>query len=94
MQLANALRKTGLTLSAALKKAWYTMRLKAQMLEKPVSFFYAKEKGEERFAVGFYGAAPATATLPKPNKAPLAIPYFDTLIGDWRSFRADRLICY
>ncbi|QMW06387.1 SH3 beta-barrel fold-containing protein [Spirosoma foliorum] len=92
MILAHALRKTGLSFGEAQKRAWVTIRLKAEMLIKPVSFFYLKEKGEERFAVGYYGAAPATTTAPKPAKSVLAIPYYDTLADGWRSFRADRLI--
>ncbi len=84
-------RSTKLTFSEALKKAWATIRLKAEMLIKPVSFFYRKGDGTERFAVGHYAAAPATDSNSKPT-SPLVVRYFDTLAYGWRSFRIDRLI--
>jgi hypothetical protein len=91
MILAHALRKEGETFSSAQKRAWVTIRLKAEMIVKPVSFFYRKKDGSERMAVGYFGAAPATKGADKPG-SPLVIKYFDTLANDWRSFRADRLI--
>ncbi|AKD55014.1 SH3 beta-barrel fold-containing protein [Spirosoma radiotolerans] len=92
MILANALRKQGFSLSQALKRAWAVIRLKAEMLVKPVSFFYRKDDGSERFAVGYYGLAPAVTTTDSKPGSVLAIRYYDTLAMGWRSFRADRLI--
>ncbi|GAB2582336.1 SH3 beta-barrel fold-containing protein [Spirosoma areae] len=86
------IKKAGLSFGEALKRAWATVRLKAQMLVKPVSFFYYKDDGSERFAVGYYGAAPETKSDAKPSGTLLAIRYYDTLVQGWRSFRADRLI--
>lgn len=87
-----------LSFGKALKQAWATIKLKAQMLIKPVSFFYVKDDGSLRFAVGHFSAAPTTtgngkpaSGTPKPGN-PLAIRYFDTLANGWRSFRADRLL--
>lgn len=93
MQLAQALRKTGLSLRDALIRAWKTIKLKAQMLIKPVSFFYKKDDGTERFAVGYYGAAPVVTSQKPAKPSPvLVVKYYDTLAAMWRSFRADRLI--
>ena len=83
---------TKLSFSEALKKAWAAIRLKAEMLVKPVSFFYRKGDGTERFAVGHYASASETTGDGKPV-SPLIVRYFDTLADGWRSFRIDRLIC-
>ena len=89
--LANKLRATGLTLSEAFKRAWAIIKLKAGMSARPTSFFYKKEDGTIREAIGYYGDAPqATASAPAP--AGLVIKYFDMVANGWRSFRADRFI--
>jgi hypothetical protein len=85
-------RNASLTFSEALKKAWATIRLKAEMLIKPVSYFYYKDDGTERFAVGHYSAATPADGKGKPTNL-LVVRYFDTLADGWRSFRIDRLIC-
>lgn len=85
-------RDASLSFSEALKKAWATLRLKAEMLIKPVSFFYRKGDGTERFAVGHYSSATPSDGNNKPA-SPLVVRYFDTLAHGWRSFRIDRLIC-
>lgn len=85
-------RNAKLSFSQALKKAWATIRLKAEMLIKPVSFFYRKNDGTERFAVGHYASANET-TANSTSTSPLVVRYFDTLAGGWRSFRIDRLVC-
>lgn len=93
MTLAHALRKSGLRFADALKRAWYALKLKARMMRGNVSFFYTKEDGSERFALGSYAQAPArdnTGTARKPN--PLVLVYFDLFTNDWRSCRIDRLI--
>ena len=91
-QLANALRKSGLSLSESLKRGWAVIKLKAQMMVKDTAFSYIKDDGTKRTAIGFYGLAPQTKSeTPQPATA-LAIRYFDTVADAWRSFRADRLV--
>ena len=85
-------RKASLSFSEASKRAWATLRLKAEMLIKPVIFFYYKSDGTERFAVGHYSADAPTDGNAKPESL-LVVRYFDTLANGWRSFRIDRLIC-
>ncbi|CCG99870.1 hypothetical protein FAES_1861 [Fibrella aestuarina BUZ 2] len=90
--LAHSLRATGLSMADALKRAWQTIKLKAQMLVTPTRFTYVKEDGSERTAIGYYGAAPVVEGGKAENLASLAIRYFDTEVNGWRSFRADRLV--
>lgn len=92
MKIANALRKTGLSLSKALKRAWATIKLRTEMLIRPVSFSYRKENGEHRFATGYYDPNVLETTGHFKPSSPLVIKYYDTLAEGWRSFRADRLI--
>jgi len=76
----------------ASRKAWATRKIQAQMQQRAVSFFYRKDDGTERFAIGDMLAAPAQEKASgKPTNA-LVVRYYDTLAGGWRSFRADRLI--
>ena len=92
LKLASQLvKQTTLSFGAAQKQAWASVKLCAQMHQKPVSFFYRKGDGTERFAVGYYPAAGPTNGNPVTTSA-LAVRYFDTLANGWRSFRADRLI--
>lgn len=85
-------RSASLSFSEASKRAWATLRLKAEMLIKPVSFFYYKGDGTERFAVGHYSSDTPTDGNVK-SESLLVVRYFDTLADGWRSFRIDRLIC-
>lgn len=90
LKLASLLvKQTAMSFGAAQKQAWASVKLCAQMQQKPVSFFYRKDDGTERFAVGHY--PPATASQPVMVSA-LVVRYFDTLADGWRSFRVDRLI--
>ena len=53
MKLAwQMVRKNGYTMSEALKVAWLNMRLKMQMKQKIVRFYYRKVSGEIREAFG------------------------------------------
>lgn len=91
MRLAHALRRAGLSFGEAISRAWRALKLKAEMMVKPVSFFYLKDDGSERFAVGYYGATTTPASSGKPSPVNV-VKYYDTLAGGWRSFRIDRLI--
>ena len=85
-------RSTKLSFATALKQAWAAIRLKAEMLIKPISFYYRKGDGTTRYAVGNYTSASETSGQGKPA-SPLVMRYFDTIANGWRSFRIDRLIC-
>lgn len=90
--LAHALRRTGLSWAAAMKRAWATIKLRAAIADRATGFWYRKEDGTERYALGFNRVAPATQSKPSTAVSLLVITYFDLLANDWRSFRADRLI--
>lgn len=86
---AQLVKQTALSFGAAQKQAWATVKLCAQMQQKPVRFCYTKEDGTQRQAIGYYGAS--NQTTPVVPQTGLAIRYFDTIAQNWRSFRADRL---
>ena len=92
-QLAASLLRAGLTRSEALKRAWAAVRLRVKMLTTGTEFWYKKDDGTVRYAVGCYALAPgfkiSQATI---DPYSLAIRYFDLGLNQWRSFRADRLI--
>ena len=89
---AQIVKKTRMPFGKAQKQAWATLKLTAQMNQQPVIFYYQKEDGSTRFAIGFYAATlPEDRTTTGPVSG-LAIRYYDLLAQNWRSFRADRLI--
>lgn len=91
LKLASLLvKQTSLSFGTAQKQAWASIKLCAQMQERPVRFFYWKEDGSRREAVGFYGTN--AQANPSILQTGLAIRYYDTLVQNWRSFRPDRLI--
>lgn len=87
-------KQAGLTFADALKRAWATLRLTAQMSQQATTFFYRKDDGSERCAIGFNRVAPDRVEANRPAKKhnPLVITYYDLQANGWRSFRADRLI--
>lgn len=72
-------------------QAWATVKLKAQMQAGPVGFWYIKDDGTTRFAIGHFIPQPTPSDSGKATN-PLVVRYFDTLSNGWRSFRADRLV--
>lgn len=88
-------KKTGLSLGAAIRKAWQAVRLKARLTTEKVTFRFIREDGTVRTAYGTRN----TELIPEDcrpkgsgNASPLATTYFDLDLSQWRSFRADRLI--
>ncbi len=89
---AQIVKKTRMSFGKAQKQAWATLKLTAQMHQQPVSFYYRKEDGSTRYAIGFYGDSSQERSQATSPVTSLAIRYFDLLAQNWRSFRADRLI--
>lgn len=94
--LANALRyQQGFTASAAWKKAWQVVKLKAAMREGTATFTFTKKDGTSRPATGT--TAPALtgytpkANAPRRNYSPLYVRYFDIERAAFRQFAAARL---
>lgn len=94
MKLAwQMVRKNGYTMSEALKVAWLNMKLKMQMKQKIVRFYYRKVSGEIREAFGSLqeNLLPETkGTGRKPNDT--LFTYFDTERGEYRSFKRANLL--
>ena len=86
-------KRNGYTMSEALKVAWLNMKLKMQMKQKIVRFYYRKVSGEIREAFGSLqeNLLPETkGTGRKPNDT--LFTYFDTEREDWRSFKRANLL--
>ncbi|MGV3556926.1 SH3 beta-barrel fold-containing protein [Larkinella arboricola] len=100
MKLAALLRKAGLGLSAAVKRAWDVIRLRvklAQTDEKGMWIKYTKADGTIREALATRNISVIPVEhRPKTGETSgsvaMAITYFDIFCYGWRSFRADRLI--
>ena len=95
-QLAERMAKQGiLPLDLGFRKATYALQLLADMRSKPIPFAYLDKEGCHRRAIGWFGLAPHRNGEPT-NKSVdpirLAKSYFDVEVGDWRSFRIDRLM--
>lgn len=94
MQLAwQFVRKNGYTMSEALKTAWANMRLKTEMKQRIVRFYYRKVSGEVREAFGTLQEKllpPTQGSGRKPNDT--LFTYFDTEREEYRSFKRANLL--
>ena len=87
-------RVTGESFSESLKRAWLLLKLKAQMKQKTVQFFYQKVNGEIRQAFGtlrdevINTIVKGTGRKPNDNM----FIYFDTEKQEFRSFKKFNLI--
>lgn len=94
--LANALRyQTGLSASAAMRKAWKVVKLKAAMRRGVTSFTFTKKDGTTRPATGtlrsdLSGHAPKPGA-PRRNYSPLYVRYYDMERAAFRQFAAASL---
>lgn len=87
-------RITGESFSECLKRAWLLLKLKLQMKQRTVQFFYQKVNGEIRQAFGTLKDDViddnVKGTGRKPNEN--LFTYFDTERGEFRSFKKFNLI--
>ena len=94
MQLAwQFVKRNGYTLSEALKTAWKNVKLKNEMKNKIVKFYFSKVDGSIREAFGTLKAEllPETkGTERKPNDT--IQTYFDTEIQEFRCFKKANLV--
>ena len=95
--LANALHhQKGMSLSAAWKKAWQVIKLKAAMRAGVVAFAFTKKDGTTRPATGTL-RSDVSGYTPKPdaprrNYSPLYVRYYDTDRAAFRQFAAASLL--
>lgn len=94
--LAQALRKTGLDLSAAFRMAWKTIKMKLKLAAGVVAFTYIKKDGSERPATGTtdINAIPVDKRPTGSGRtySPLYVRYFDLEANAFRQFAAARLV--
>lgn len=80
-------------MSEALKVAWLNMKLKMQMKQKIVRFYYRKVSGEIREAFGSLQENLLPETKGTGRKANCTLQtYFDTERQDWRCFKVANLV--
>lgn len=93
-QVMSIYQVTGESFSESLKRAWLLLKLKAQMKQKTVQFFYQKVNGEIRQAFGtlrdevINTIVKGTGRKPNDNM----FTYFDTERQEFRSFKKFNLI--
>lgn len=85
-------KQYNLTMSEALKQAWANFKLKKELSERVVKFYFRKVDGGLRTAYGTLMAniVPATSSNRKTNSENQI--YFDTEKLGWRSFKKVNLI--
>lgn len=79
-------KKFGMTIAVAMKKAWMIFKLKIRMKKEVISFSYLKKDGSLRKAIGTL----IDSMLPEvTHDIPCPVGnmrYFDTERKEWRSF--------
>ena len=87
------IKKYGLTISEALKKAWANIKLHARMLNGIVEFHFMKVDGSVRQAFGTLKAelTPELVGSDRRRSADCQT-YFDTEKSEWRCFKRVNLI--
>lgn len=87
-------RITGESFSENLKRAWMLLKLKAQMKQRTVQFFYQKVNGEIRQAFGTLKDEVISSIVKGNGRKPgdNLFTYFDTERNEFRSFKKFNLI--
>lgn len=81
------------TFAWCLRKAWAAHKLRQRMQKGAEKFEYIKGDGSVRFAVGTLDANQISYEAKGGRKSsPSTIVYFDLEVGEFRSFRIDRLV--
>lgn len=99
MTLAHSLRKAGLSLAEALRKAWAAIRAKIKLAttdERGIWLSFRKVDGTIRNVLATRNLAhvPATQHGKTGKSHPLTIAYYDIWEGGWKCFRADNLLSF
>ena len=87
-------KKNGYSMSEALKTAWMNIKLKAQMKERIVKFYFQKVDGSIREAYGTLKESllPPTNAQKAAKKSDTVQTYFDTEKSEYRCFNVANLI--
>ena len=96
MQMAwQFVKRNGIELSEALKKAWQVFKLKAKMAKGIVRFYFRKVDGSIREAYGTLRAdliPQSEASSDNRKKNDTVQAYFDTKRGEFRCFKLANLV--
>lgn len=87
-------KKNGYTMAEALKTAWRNIKLRTQMRQRIVKFFFRKVDGSLREAYGTLreNLIPATAGDDSRKRNDTVQVYWDTERESWRSFKKANLV--
>lgn len=87
-------RKNGFSMSEALKTAWVNLKLKSEMKQRIVKFYFQKVDGSVREAYGTLceKLMPAITGNDKRAKNDTVQTYFDTEVGEFRCYKKANLI--
>ena len=87
-------KKNGFSMSEALKTAWANLKLKAEMKNGIVKFYFQKIDGSVREAYGTLceKLMPAVTGTDKRAKNETVQTYFDTEVNEFRCFKKANLI--
>lgn len=87
-------KKNGYSMSEALKTAWMNIKLKAQMKDRIVKFYFQKVDGSIREAYGTLKESllPPTNGTDSRKKSDTVQVYFDTEKSEYRCFKVANLI--
>ena len=95
MQMAwQFVKRNGITLAEALKKAWQVFKLKAQMMKGIVRFYFRKVDGTIREAYGTLRAdlMPEIKGEDNRRKNDTVQTYFDTEKQEFRCFKLANIV--
>ena len=95
MQMAwQFVKRNGMTLADALKKAWQVFKLKAQMMKGIVRFYFRKVDGSIREAYGTLRAdlMPGVKGEDNRRKNDTVQTYFDTEKQEFRCFKIANIV--
>lgn len=87
-------KKNGYTMAEALRTAWKNIKLKAQMQQRIVKFYFQKVDGSIREAYGTLkeNIIPAAAGTDNRKKNDTVQTYYDTEKCQWRCYKKANLI--
>ena len=97
MQMAwQFVKRNGMALAEALKKAWQVFKLKAQMTKEIVKFYFRKVDGSIREAYGTLRAdlMPEIKREDNRKKNDTLQVYFDTERQEFRSFKLANVVTF
>ena len=87
-------KRNGYTMSEAMKVAWANLKLKSEMKQRIVKFYYQKVDGSVREAYGTLceKLMPAITGTDKRAKNDTVQTYYDTEVGEFRCYKKANLL--